>query len=223
VDATQAISQVLAYTDHINPTDADYADRRVMLRYLLQELLGEVVTDCEWTFLRTGAQKTVSAGLGYVNLDANFGQLGDYGSVHLASNLDGEPLDHVTEDVIRNIWARGDRTNTPRCFSIFGEDPTTFVKRMNFPINDQSYDVVIDYLKGTPTIDESSNVNNLKIIPEEFHQQVIIPGLRAKSLEGKGDTRWQNAEARYREGMKKMRAKFRRRQGTVTQLPSFFG
>ncbi len=86
-----------------------------------------------------------------------------------------------------------------------------------------AFDILIAFLRKTPRVDEASNVNTVKIVPEEFHQRVLIPGLRAKTLESKGDERWQNHFAMFNDGIRKMRAKYRRRQGTMWQLPSFFG
>jgi hypothetical protein len=225
MNATEIVSQELAYTDNINPTDSDYADRRVRILYLLREVAADVITDGEWTWLRKVATPlTVAAGTGYVNLPVTFGQLGDYGGVYLLSQQSGDPLEHVPEHEIRQAQMSGVRTDTPGMFSIFGEDPITFAKRLNFPLNTGAYNVAVDYLLKVPDIDETvANVNNIKLIPEEWHQRVLLPGIRAKSLESKGDARWQNHQAAYLAGLKRMRGKFRRRQGTIWQLPGFFG
>lgn len=222
MDVTEIISQVLAYTDNINPTDTEYADRRIRLLHLLQELEEEVVTEAEWTWLRKTAQLTVGAGDGFTDVPADFGQLGDYGSVHLVANLTGSALEHVPEHQIRSARAQGHKTDSPGFFSIFGENETTYARQINFPINTNAYDIMVDYLRKAPTIDETTNKNAIKIIPEEFHQRVLVAGLRAKTLESKGDERWQNHFAMFKEGLGKMRAKFRRHQGTLWQLPSFF-
>ncbi len=223
MDATEIITQVLAYTDNINPTDTDYADRRVRLTHLLQALLEDVVTESEWTWLRKTSQLTVAAQDGFVAVPADFGQLGDYGTIHLVDNFTGVPLDHEPEHVIRSSRARNYQTSSPSYFSIFGQDATTYVRQINFPINPDAFDILVNYLRKSPTVDEAANLNTVKIVPEEFHQRVLIPGLSAKTLESKGDERWQNQFAMYNDGLKKMRSKFRRRQGTLWQLPSFFG
>lgn len=228
MDATEILTQVLAYTDNINPTDTEYADRRLRLQHLLQELADDVCTEAEWTWLRKTAQLTVDAGDGYADLPTDFGQLGDYGAVHLVASHTGTPLTHETEHVVREARAQNHRTSSPGYFSIFGNEPdpldaTVYLRRIQFPLNDDAYDILVDYLRKTPTIDEAGNVNAIKLIPEEWHQRTLIPGLRAKTLESKGDERWQNHYAMYKEGLAKMRAKFRRRQGTIYQLPSFFG
>lgn len=72
-------------------------------------------------------------------------------------------------------------------------------------------------------MDEAGNINTVKLLPEEFHQRVLIAGLRAKTLESKGDERWQNHYAMMKDGIVEMRGAFRRKQGSIWQLPSFFG
>ena len=67
------------------------------------------------------------------------------------------------------------------------------------------------------------HVNDIKKIPEKYHQTVIMPGLRAKARESKGDAKWQTSLSEYKEGIKGMKKEEQRFQGTWRKLPSFFG
>lgn len=120
MDASQIITQVLAYTDNISPTDTDYADRRIRVTNLLQELFEEVVTASEWTWRRKTAQLTVLATTGFIAVPSDFGQLGNYGGIHLVESFTGSPLDHETEHVVRSARARNYQTSSPSYFAIFG-------------------------------------------------------------------------------------------------------
>jgi hypothetical protein len=81
----------------------------------------------------------------------------------------------------------------------------------------------VSYLKKAPVIDETTNNLAIGEIPEQYHQTVLVPGLRARSTASKGDARWNEHQGIYLGALNWMKAKERRRQGTVWQLPPFFG
>jgi hypothetical protein len=81
----------------------------------------------------------------------------------------------------------------------------------------------VSYLKKAPVIDETTNNLAIGEIPEQYHQTVLVPGVRARSTASKGDARWNEHQGIYLAALNWMKAKERRRQGTVWQLPSFFG
>lgn len=219
---TEIISQVLSYTDNISPTDADYATRRTRLLNYLREVLADVWYTREWPFACTSAQLTVASSTGYANLPTDFLKLGEYGSVLLEADQTGDPLEHVPEYRIRNIRRTNLKTNTPAIFSIFGLDPTTFAKRIQFPNNDLAFDVIVEYVKDAPTIDESTNNTAISQLPVQYHQRLLIPGLQARTLQSKGDAAWNTYQGRFEEARNEMRVNERRRQGTMWQLPGFF-
>ena|GEM_PF-2522444 len=74
-----------------------------------------------------------------------------------------------------------------------------------------------------PSVVLEGHVNDIKKIPEKYHQSVIMPGLRAKARESKGDARWQTSVNEYARGRKMMKMEEQRFQGEWRQLPSFFG
>lgn len=73
------------------------------------------------------------------------------------------------------------------------------------------------------TIALSGYLYNIRKIPEKYHQLVLVPGLRQKARESKGDARWQYALAEYQNGLKFMQGEEVRFQGEYRQVPSFFG
>jgi hypothetical protein len=222
VTVTEIISQVLSYTDNLPATDADYADRRLRLLNYLREVLAGVWYKRDWPFARRSAQLTVGAGDGYVNVPTDFLKIGDYGSVLLEADQTGDPLENVPEYRVHQSRRTNLVTNTPGFFSIFDIDPTTFVQRLQFPMNDIAYDVILEYIKDAPTIDEGANNTAISQLPVQYHQRVLVPGLQARSLQSKGDASWNTYEGRYLEAIAEMKYLERRLQGTIWQLPPFF-
>lgn len=76
---------------------------------------------------------------------------------------------------------------------------------------------------GTVAYDVARGDAAVGHIPEEFHNGVLAKGLKAKLRESKGDQRWVQLEADYREAIKALKAERARRQGALVRLPSFFG
>lgn len=220
---TEIISQVLSYTDNIPPTDADYANRRTRLLNYLREVFAEVWYEREWSFARRPATLTVPAGVGYAILPDDFLKLGEYGTVILALPFQQDPLSNVPEHQIVQSRNTTYTTQTPSIFSIFDQEPTTFAPLLQFPMNASDYDVIVSYIKDAPTIDEGANNNKLIQIPVQYHQRVLVPGLQARTLQSKGDGSWNTYNGRFLEALTEMKVQERRRQGTVFQLPSFFG
>lgn len=220
---TEIISQVLSYTDNISPTDADYADRRVRLLNYLTEVLAEVWYEREWPFARKAVTLTVTAGDGFAVLPDDFLKIGEYGTVILAQPFQQDPLSNVPEHHIIQTRNTTYTTQTPAIFSIFGQEPVTFAALIQFPMNASDYDVIVDYIRDRPAIDEGANNNNLIQVPIQYHQRVLVPGLQARTLQSKGDGAWNTYQGRFVEALNEMKIQERRRQGTVFQLPSFFG
>lgn len=63
----------------------------------------------------------------------------------------------------------------------------------------------------------------IRKIPDKYHQNVLVPGLRHKARESKGDSRWQFAHQEYQKGLTFMQTEEVRFQGEYRQAPSFFG
>ncbi len=226
MNVTEIISQVLARDDNISETDADNATRRTRLLEYLREIVAEVWWRRDWTWKKTRATVTVPSGQGYVSLPADFASFGMYGGVYRptgGAGGDGVKLEMKPESVITDLRESGYSTGTPTIFAIFGQDPTTYLQYIQIPNNPGDVPLVLWYQPNPPTIDEAANVENIKKIPEKYHQLVVVPGLRAKARESKGDAMWQKALADYEKGLVWMQAEENRFQGEYRQLPSFFG
>ena len=74
-----------------------------------------------------------------------------------------------------------------------------------------------------PSVQVQGHLDDIKKIPEKYHQPVLIPGMRSKARESKGDARWQRSMQEYTAGKKWMKMEEQRFQGEWRQLPSFFG
>lgn len=225
MNVTEIISQVLARDDNISPTDADNATRRQRLLEYLREVESEVWWRRDWTFKKKRDTVTVPSGQGYESLPADFASFGMYGGVYLprGGSGDGARLELKPESVITDLREANFSTGQPTIFAIFGQDPTTFIQRIQIPNNPGDVTLVIWYQPNPPTIDEAANVNAIKAIPEKYHQLVLVPGLRAKARESKGDARWQAEVMNYEKGITWMQTEENRFQGEFRQLPSFFG
>jgi len=74
-----------------------------------------------------------------------------------------------------------------------------------------------------PSVTLTGHVESIKEIPEKYHQLVIIPGLKSKTRESKGDARWQSMISLYQRALMDMKREEGRFQSEFRQLPSFFG
>jgi hypothetical protein len=224
VTVTEIISQVLSYTDNIPPTDADYNDRRLRLLNFLREVVANVWYEREWPFSRRTVTVSVLVDpLNYAILPDDFLGLGDYGTVVLAEQFHDDPLENVPEHQIVLSRQTSLRTTTPGICSVFGQEPTTLAHLLQVPPTDTSFDLIVNYLKDVPTLDEAANNTKLAEIPTKYHQRVLVPGLQSRTLQSKGDSAWNTYEGRFVEALNEMKSKERRRQGTIWQFPSFFG
>lgn len=226
MNVTEIIDQVMGRDDNISEADADNLTRRQRLLEYLREVEAEIWWRRDWTWKKKRGTVTVPAGQGYVALPADFASIGQYGGVfHPASGSgDGRKLEQVPESVIMEARESGQPGDVPQYFALFGQDPTTYLQYIQIPVNAGAVDLVLWYQPNPPTIDEAANVNAVKAIPEKYHQLVVIPGLRSKARESKGDAMWQHAMAEYQNGLKFMQEEENRFQGEQNrQLPSFFG
>lgn len=90
------------------------------------------------------------------------------------------------------------------------------------PIQGRSAETLVLEAAG-PTVDLAGHIDTIKEVPEKYHQLVLIPGLKAKTRESKGDARWQSMFAAYQKAIMDMKREEGRFQGEFRQLPSFFG
>jgi hypothetical protein len=128
------------------------------------------------------------------------------------------------ESVIDDLRRSDYRTDAPRQYSIFGQDETTGLLKIQVPTNTAQLTISLYYLRSAPTLDEGSNVDKLKLIPPRWHQAVLVPRLRARAREAKGDVRWKSSLQKAAANELKMKGELMRDQASGSgQLVSFFG
>jgi hypothetical protein len=96
------------------------------------------------------------------------------------------------------------------------------VTATNLPVYKTSGDDLTNEALG-PSVTLQGHVNDIKAIPEQYHQILVVPGLRAKARESKGDQKWKIAMGQFQDGKKLMKMEEMRFQGEYRQLPSHFG
>ena len=223
MNVTEAITQVLDRTDNVPATAAENSTRRQrLLEYLIEEF--EEVYDDDWTFRRRNNTVTLPANQGWAVLPVDFGALGKFGSVWLRQNgRDSQKLHLEPESVIDDVRRSDYRTDSPRIFAIFDQDETTGLPKIQVPTHTGQLTLSLYYLRSAQTLDESANVEKLKLLPPRWHQAVLIPRLRARARESKGDVRWKSSLAKAARNELKMKGELMRDQGQADQMPSFFG
>lgn len=221
MDVVAAIDQILARTDNVSPADADYTDRRTRCLEYLREIQTEVWFYDQWRFRRRSAAVAFTANDPSSDLPTDFLDIGPYGSV---TRADGVKLDWVPEHRIILSRKSGHTTATPEVYSIFGQSTTTpFPQQLQVEMPSSAFSLDLEYEAVPPTLDETTNTNNLKKIPESYHQLVIIPGVRYKMLASKGDGRAAQHLQEYQRGLAYMKRVERRGKDTLNRCPSFFG
>lgn len=220
MNVTQAIDQVLQRTENVGVPTADYVQRRLRLLEYLHEVRDELWWLRDWVWKRRESSVTVPAGAAKVVLPTDFGSIGVFGGCYLP---DGTKLRLVPEYEIDDGRTGGERTDTPGIWALYDMDTATGRQYLQIPQNDGAVELLLKYNARPPDLDEGSNVNNLRLIPEDFHQLVVIPGLRMKARESTGDARWKNSAAEYEKGKRFMLSEDSRHQGQPRHLPSFFG
>lgn len=218
---TEAIDQVLQRTENAGVPTADYVQRRQRLLEYLCEVRDELWWLRDWVWKRGEAEVTVAAGAAKALLPLDFGSIGVYGGCFLAQ--DGTKLRLVPESEIDDTRQGGEHTDQPGIWALFDMDTATGRQYIQIPLNDGPVTLRLKYNRRPPTFDEGANVDNLKQIPEDFHQLVVIPGLRKKARESAGDARWKASAMEYESGKRFMLSEDSRHQGQPRRLPSFFG
>lgn len=92
----------------------------------------------------------------------------------------------------------------------------------SMPVQKRSADTLVNEIAG-PSVTLEGHINDIKEVPEKYHQMVLVPGVKSKTRESKGDQRWQAMVAIYQKAIMWMKQEEGRFQSEFRQLPSFFG
>lgn len=300
--AEEIIDKALRYGDNVSPTSADYLERRRLALGYLRDVVDEVWWLRDWPWKKKTATVTILASAGAANLPVDFNSLGNYGGVYRA---DGGKLDEVPESVIQDLRAGTDpwQTNDPRYFALHGQDETTYLGRIQIPLNPTAVTLTMFYQSNPPFIMDAGDPDSAPVeaaalafaagivtvtladhgfesgqlvevsnasetgydgvyqitvqdadtftfevsgtpvtpatadvafalqaadravlrIPAKHHGTVLLWAVRAQLRESKGDARHEYAAAQYAKGLTAMLREQARAQGSMRQLPSFFG
>jgi hypothetical protein len=224
---TEAIDQIVAYSDNVSPAGADDADRRLRILYFLIEEVTQTYYAREWPFRLKGSTAphvVVAANTAYGLLPTDFLAIGKLGAVYNDSQ-GGLPMEPAVESEITDLIAMSTQVAGSHIFTVFGMDASNPPrKQIWIPTTSSDVTLRLWYHKVVPTLDEGANVGNLDdAIPVEYHQTVIIPGVRMRARRSKGDNRWTADRDERLQGLNEMIRNNRRMQGGGQQLPSFFG
>lgn len=223
MNVTQIIDQIIGRTDNVSTIDGDYARRRQRhLEYLIEEA-NYLYTAREWKWRRTSTTVTISSGTGFADLPTDFQSIGRQSLVTNTAN--GKVLRWASEDELRaEKDIPGHTTGDPDVYSIYDQS-TDFEYRIQTVTVSQNVTLLVPYNKALPVLDEdaSSGLNNIKCIPEHYHQTVLIPALRSLADFSTGKNDWQAHERQRERGLRLMIRQERLPQDTMGQFPSFFG
>lgn len=238
----EAITKALSQGDNISPSDAAYVDRRRRALSYLQEVFSTLWWSRDWPRRKTFATLTVPAGTGQVRVPTDFESFGQWGRLYLM--VDGivmrPPLREEAESFITDLRDSVQMTDEPDVFAIFEveEYPANsgnFYDLVQLPPNIHDITLRMRYQRKPPTLLDAGDPDEtpgatltagnqaLGWLPEQYHVTVILPGLKAKLRENKGDARWQKYELDTAKGLQAMKREAARFQSRRRQLPNFFG
>jgi len=227
---SEAIDEMVDFVDNTGTSQTDQAERRRRHLQNLKRGVRDIRYYRDWDFIRSYSSVAVAAAAGFGYLPTDFLAIGKYGGVYDLGN-NGCALDWVPESIILELRVRAVDPGQLAIYSIFGlqvpTPPGTGApqRMIQIPPNTSAVSLGVAYNTKAPTLDETVT-NNAKLVlavPEEYHDTVLLPHIKAMARESLGDARWQNAVAEYERGLKSMLRTCRRSQGTIGRLPSFFG
>lgn len=225
MDFTGLLDATASYTDNVGPASGDRTTRRARHATYGIRAFNYVYLYREWWFRRASPTVTVAAGANFAVLPASFMDVGYKGGVYAAST--GRRLDHVDPKDITDL-REGTApyiTDDPLVYSIFGQDATTRRPLFQLPQTVSALTFKAWSDTAPPTLDEGANVANLKVIPESWHELVLVPAVRAIAQESKADARYRTftEDPTFRAGLNLMCIREKHGKDTPKRAPSFFG
>jgi hypothetical protein len=223
VTVTELLDQIVGRVDNVAAIDAENTDRRQRhLEYLI-EVASDIYFERDWPWRRQSVTLTLSSGVLYSDLPADFDSIGPQQGVF--DHATGEPLDFATEaEIIAMRSLAGDGSGCLTHYGIFGTATTDFEKRIQFNANSGGIVVDVYYQKIMATLDDSTGTANLAaVVPSKYHQNVVIPGVRALARHSVGDGRYQDYLDQKARGVALMVKNEKLGREMPRRMPSFFG
>lgn len=220
------IDIILKYEDSLSSVDADNTVRRGRIRQAAQETVEDVWNASDFPFKYVFSSGTIaidSDGIG--GLPTDFADTGMQGGVYLVSN--GRALIEVPPQVVHSMKESTNRSGSMYVYAIFGA--TAGIKLLIVPPQLANTTLHIWYQTLPPTILDADDVTVMDVttysgterIPSQYHNTVLIPGIRARLKKSKGDSR--DFQSEYKRGLAYMIARERPRRSSVQRLPYALG
>lgn len=221
---SEAVTQVVGRDYNVPALDADYLELRARAMDDLDQSVAELWVGMP-SWRRASATVVIGANVGFGLLPATFQAVGDRrnGGVWLVST--GDRLDPIAEHEMREIKEvpGGGLTAEPEEYSIYGQDPTTYVPLIHIPMNSVALSLKVAFESVKPTLtDGGANDNDLQRIPVQYHQSCVILLMRERAKERRGD-RGANFESAVERALRFIRRQERPGSDGPAQMPSFFG
>jgi hypothetical protein len=225
VNVTEFLDALNAEVDNLGTADASNTARRARNLRFTKRAFGYVYLYRDWPCRKASATIVVPAGVGYVVVPSTYLTIAYKGGVY--NTATGKRLTYADPQVITNLRERVSpvTTDDPDVYSIFGMDGTTKRPLFQIPTNvsDLTFKQWLD--SEVPTLDESTNVANLKIIPERYHETVLFPAVAAMIQSKKHDptVRTFLQDPDFQAGLQQMVITELPGKERFRQLPGFFG
>lgn len=217
MEALTLIDAVLAYTDDVAPSDADYSARRLRILQISQEVCEEVWNYREWPFSYKRGTMTIAASAVETAMPTDFLELGRNGGIF--DNNTKLPYDEIPFQELQ-LLREGSNMNSPeQVYSLFGSvaDNGVQYKAIQTLLVPSTRTLRIIYRYLFPTLVDTSNQPELSYIPKQYHNTVVLAGVAWRSRKSKNEAKdWESA---YRRGLAQMVARELPGKSMVSRVP----
>lgn len=214
--ATEIIDQIIARVLNTPATDGDITNLRTRALEWTTEVCADFRDSYDFSWRYRTENVTIAGGDASSALPERFADVGPSGSVIRVS--DGVPLTFISPDEMRVIQMdSGTVTSTPGVYSVYDFDEEEFRDKIQIPTAAGDVILSLTYLYTPPTLIDDEDDDSLEHIPSQYHQSVIIPGVRALAKNQEFVT-----DAAYVGGKKRAISGAIRGRGKTFSFSSFF-
>lgn len=211
------IDAVLAYTDNVAPSDADYTARRGRILQLAQEVAEEVWNYREWPFSYKRGTMTVTALAVETAMPTDFMELGRHGGVFDENTK--QAYEEIPFQELQLIREGSGASMPSQVFSLFGtvaSSGTQYKAIQTLSVaSARTLRVIYRYL--FPTLVDETNSGLLSYLPSQYHNTVLLAGIMWRSRKAKNESKdWESA---YRRGLAQMVARELPQKTAVQRIP----
>jgi hypothetical protein len=170
VTVEEIIDQGLAYGDNVPESDASYIPRRRRALSFMREVENEIWWAGDHHWKREDADLIVPAGAAQVAVPSNYDDLGPYGDLYrvVGGVQQLPPLTEEPESRIQEARTGNRPTDLPRIFSIFGQDPDTFLDLIQIPVNPSELTLRLTYMRKPPKLLDAGDPDQISFTPSSI-------------------------------------------------------